>query len=201
MGCGGYSRGSGWGPGGFGLPEGGFGFGGFDGPGFGSGCGPGFGPGHGFGHGKMLKRAAFGTAALLLDGPADAAQIVQRATEATGGAFTPPQEVAELAIELLATKGVVTVEGGVATLTDFGQKILTWRGVTSESAKKMMGRAGRFADVIKIRTGMQDVAGMARTIMSSGTEAQRAKLGEVRSRLTKAVEDARRELHAALAES
>ena len=43
-----------------------------------------------------LKRAAFVTAALLLDGPADAAQIVQRVSDATDGAITPPQDMAEL---------------------------------------------------------------------------------------------------------
>lgn len=84
--------GPGFGGPGFGGP--GFGGPGFGGPGFG---GPGFGgPGAGgpglapFGkkgrHG--LRRAAFVTAALLLDGPADAAQVVQRVSDATGGAFT-----------------------------------------------------------------------------------------------------------------
>ena len=87
------------------------GFGGSGGPGWGhDGGGAGF-EGHGFGHafGKRhrwgLKRAAFGTAAMLLDGPADAAQIVQRVSEKTDGAFTPPQEMAELAIGLLAGRG------------------------------------------------------------------------------------------------
>src|SRR5271154_3452755 len=92
--------------GGFGGP--GFGGPGFGGPGFGGfGGGPGgFGGGHGHGHGDghgggpgrgrhFLKRAAFVTSALLLDGPADAAQIVQRVSDATEGAFTPPQDVAE----------------------------------------------------------------------------------------------------------
>ena len=107
----------------FGVSPGGPGFGG---PGFGApGFGPGFGFGQGFGSfgghsggpglggpgfaqgfapdsGHSLKRAAFGTAAILLDGPADASQIVQRVSEATDGAFTPPQDIAELAIGLLA---------------------------------------------------------------------------------------------------
>ena len=39
-----------------------------------------------------LKRAAFVTAAMLLDGPADPAQVVQRVADKTGGAITPPQE-------------------------------------------------------------------------------------------------------------
>ncbi len=74
---------------GFGGP--GFGDPGFGGPGFGGprsdkgGFGGGRG-GHGFGPGGRhgLKRAAFVSAAMLLDGPADAAQIMQRVSEATG---------------------------------------------------------------------------------------------------------------------
>jgi hypothetical protein len=104
--------GPGFGGPGFGGP-GGPGFGGFDGPGFGGGWGgkgwghggfggPGFGHGHGPGGRPFLKRAAFVTAAMLLDGPADAAQVVQRVSDATEGAFTPPQDLAELAIGLLA---------------------------------------------------------------------------------------------------
>src|ERR1700761_8063808 len=135
---GGFSGGPGWGGPGFGGP--GFGGPGFGGPGFG---GPGFGGGQGWGPGgpggggpfgkhprHHLKRAAFVTAALLLDGPADAAQVVQRVTEATDGAFTPPHDVAELAIGVLAGRGVVTVEDGVATLTELGRNLLAWRGVS-----------------------------------------------------------------------
>src|SRR5574337_1731851 len=142
-------------PGGHGFGEHGFGFGGhgfgghdcgehglgfgghgFGGPGLGFG-GPGFG-GHGFGFGGRgfgLRRAAFGTLALLLDGPADAAQIVQRASDATGGALTPPQEVAELAIGLLAGRGLVTVDGGVATLSELGK--MCWRGGASAVRQPM----------------------------------------------------------------
>src|ERR1700693_2115024 len=107
---GGFSGGPGWGGPGFGGPGfGGPGFGGpgFGGPGFG---GPGFG-GHGWGghggpggngFGGMHKRVGVGTGALLLDGPANAEQIVQRVSEATDGAFAPPQEIVELAIGKLA---------------------------------------------------------------------------------------------------
>src|SRR5438105_15699368 len=70
------------GPGFGGWGEKGWGHGGFGGPGFKGGSGP--------GGRHFLKRAAFVTAALLLDGPADAAQIVQRVSDATEGAFTPP---------------------------------------------------------------------------------------------------------------
>src|ERR1700709_1032952 len=94
---GGGGLGGGWG-------KHGWGHGGPGGPGFGGGFGPGGRP--------PLKRAAFVTAALLLDGPADAAQVVQRVSDATDGAITPPQEIAELAIGLLAGRGVVTVDNG-----------------------------------------------------------------------------------------
>ena len=118
---GGFSGGPGFGGPGFGGPGfGGPGFGSFGGPGFGGADfgfgGPGFGK-RGFGKRRFgLKRAAFGTLALLLDGPADAAQIVQRTSAATGGALTPPQEVVELAIGVLAGRGLVTVDNGVAIL-------------------------------------------------------------------------------------
>lgn len=196
MSCGEFTGGSGWGGAGFDFGSGHCGPGGFgSGAWQGFGFGPGFG-GHGFGGG--LKRAAFGTAALLLDGPADAAQVVQRTAEATDGAFTPPQEVAELAIGLLEARGFVTVENGVATLTDLGKSILAWRGVTSESAHAMLGRVGKFAEVIKIRVGLHGIAGLARTIMLSGTDEQKAKLAEVRSDLNAAITEAKRALHSAL---
>ena len=145
--------GPGFGGPGFGGP--GFGGPGFGGPGFG---GPGFG-GPGFGgpggkHGKHgLKRAAFVTAALLLDGPADAAQVVQRVTDATDGAFTPPQDVAELAIGLLAGRGVVTVDNGVATLTELGRNLLAWRGISSETAHAFLGRAAKFGGATSGNSG------------------------------------------------
>lgn len=186
----------GFGPAGFGggncAPQG---PGGFGGPGFGGGLGKGFGPGFG------LKRAAIGTAALLLDGPATAEQIVERTTEATGGAFTPPLDIVELAISALAGRGVVTVTDGVATLTEFGTQLLAWRGVTSETAHALFGKVGKFADVIKIRTGLHEVAGLARTIAFTGTDQQKAKLAEVRTNLLTAITDAKKALHGVLAES
>ena len=39
------------------------------------------------------------------------------------GAFTPPQEIAELAIGLLAGCGWVSVDNGVASLTELGKQI------------------------------------------------------------------------------
>ncbi|MFV8167432.1 hypothetical protein ACNQVK_35870 [Mycobacterium sp. 134] len=174
---------------------GGFGPGAFGGPGFGGGFGGGFGPKF------ALKRAAVGTAALLLDGPATAEQIVERTTEATGGAFTPPLDIVELAIAALAGRGVVTVSDGVATLTEFGTQLLAWRGVTSETAHALFGKVGKFADVIKIRTGLHEVAGLARTIAFTGTDEQKAKLGEVRTNLLAAITEAKKALHGVLAEA
>ncbi|HEU4363735.1 MAG TPA: hypothetical protein VFR27_19840 [Mycobacterium sp.] len=196
MNCDQFSGGPGWGGTGFGYGSGDCGPGGFGRGGFGRGFG-----GPGFGHRGGLKRAAFGTAALLLDGPADAAQVVQRTTEATDGAFTPPQEVVEIAIGLLAARGFVTVDNGVATLTDLGKNILAWRGVTAETAHAMLGRVGKFAEVIKIRSGLKEVAGLARTIVRSGTDEQKAKLTEVRAELNVAITEAKRALHSALGES
>jgi len=199
--------GPGFGGPGFGGP--GFGGPGFGGPGFGGfGGGPGgFGGGHGHGHGggpgrgrHFLKRAAFVTAALLLDGPADAAQIVQRVSDATEGAFTPPQDVAELAIGLLAGRGVVTVDGGVATLTEFGQNLLSWRGVSSETAHAFLGRAAKFGDAFKIRRELFEVAGLARTITWTGTDEQKQQLAEARTKVLEALREAKKTLHRVLGE-
>ncbi len=206
--------------GGFGGPGfGGPGFGGFGGPGFG---GPGFGgfggagAGPRWGHGGpggpgvravsapavalRLKRAAFVTAALLLDGPADAAQIVQRVSDATEGAFTPPQDVAELAIGLLAGRGVVTVDNGVATLTELGQNLLAWRGVSSETAHAFLGRAAKFGDVFKIRRELFELAGLARTITWTGTDEQKQQLAETRTKVLEALTEAKKTLHRVLGE-
>ncbi len=194
---------------------GGFGGPGFGGPGFGGfgggpgGFGGGFGGGHDHGHSggrgpgrgrHFLKRAAFVTAALLLDGPADAAQIVQRVSDATEGAFTPPQDVAELAIGLLAGRGVVTVDGGVATLTEFGQNLLSWRGVSSETAHAFLGRAAKFGDAFKIRRELFEVAGLARTITWTGTDEQKQQLAEARTKVLEALREAKKTLHRVLGE-
>ena len=200
---GGFSGGPGWGgPGfgghGFGGP--GFGGPGFGGPGFGGHGwgGPGFG-GHGFGGPR--KRVAMGTAALLLDGPANAAQIVQRVSEATDGALTPPEGIVELAIGHLAGRGFVTVSDGVATLTEQGTNVLAWKGVTSEGIHARLAQVAKFGDVIKIRWGLVELAGLARTIVWSGTDTQKAKLAEARTKVLTAINEAKQSLHSALAES
>jgi hypothetical protein len=196
--------------GGFGGPGfGGPGFGSFGGPGFGGGWGGkgwghgGFGgPGHGHGPGgrHFLKRAAFVTAAMLLDGPADAAQVVQRVSDATEGAFTPPQDLAELAIGLLAGRGMVTVDNGVATLTELGRNVLAWRGVSSETAHAFLGRAAKFGDVFKIRRTLFEIAGLARTITWTGTDEQKAQLAETRTKVLEALTEAKKTLHRILGE-
>ncbi|MGB8206446.1 MAG: hypothetical protein WCF69_02370 [Mycobacterium sp.] len=200
---GGFSGGPGWGGpgfGGHGWGEPGFGGPGFGGPGFG---GPGFGGpgfgGHGFGGPR--KRVVIGTAALLLDGPANAAQIVQRVSEATDGALTPPEGFVELAIGHLAGRGFVTVSDGVATLTEQGTNVLAWKGVTSEGFHARLAQVAKFGDVIKIRWGLVELAGLARTIAWSGTDAQKAKLAEARTKVLTAITEAKKSLHSALAES
>jgi hypothetical protein len=193
--------GTGFGP--FGAGFGGPGFGGgFGGPGFGwSGFGGGFGGpgfgGHGFGRGKV---AAAATAALLLDGPADAAEISRRVTEATDGAFTPPDGAAEIGIGLLAGRGLATVEDGVATLTEFGESILAWRGINSETAHAFLSRASRFAGVLQLRKELLEVGGLARTIVWSGTEEQKEKLEEAKTKILAAVTEAKQSLYRALAQ-
>ena len=196
---GGFSGGPGWGGPGFGGP--GFGGPGFGGPGFGGhGWGGHGGPG-GHGFGGRHKRVVVGTAALLLDGPANAEQIVQRVSEATDGAFAPPQEIVELAIGKLAGRGFVSVSDGVATLTELGRNVLQWKGISSESIHARLAQAGKFGDVAKIRWGLFELAGLARTIHWSGTDAQKEKLAEARTKVLTAITEAKQSLHAALAES
>src|SRR5271155_269282 len=202
---GGFSGGPGWGGPGFGGP--GFGGPGFGGPGFGGqGWGGHGGPGFG-GHwgrpgpGGPRKRVLVGTAALLLDGPANAEQIVQRVSEATDGAFAPPQEIVELAIGRLAGRGFVSVSDGVATLTELGTNVLQWKGISSETIHARLAQAGKFGDVAKIRWGLFELVGLARTIHWSGTDAQKAKLAEARTKVLAAITEAKQSLHAALAES
>jgi hypothetical protein len=190
---GGFSGGPGWGGPGFGGH-------GWGGPGFG---GHGWG-GHGFGgpgFGGPRKRVVIGTAALLLDGPANAAQIVRRVSEATDGALTPPEAIVELAIGHLAGRGFVTVSNGVATLTEQGTNVLAWKGLTSAGIHARLAQAAKFGDVIKIRWGLVELAGLARTIAWSGTDAQKEKLAEARGKVLAAITEAKKSLHGALAES
>lgn len=190
---------------GFGGPGAGGGWGekawgekGWGGPGFGGAGGPGFKGGPGGRH--FLKRAAFVTAAMLLDGPADAAQVVQRVSDATEGAFNPPQDLAELAIGVLAGRGLVTVDNGVATLSELGQNLLAWRGVSSETAHAFLGRAAKFGDAFKIRRELFELAGLARTISWTGTDEQKQQLAETRTKVLEVLTEAKKTLHRALGE-
>lgn len=142
-----------------------------------------------------------GTAALLLDGPANAAQIVQRVSEATDGALTPPEPIVEIAIGHLAGRGFVTVSDGVATLTEQGTNVLAWKGITSAAIHARLAQAAKFGDVIKIRWGLVELAGLARTIVWSGTDVQKEKLAEARTKVLTAITEAKQSLHGALAES
>ncbi|WP_232003320.1 hypothetical protein [Mycobacterium sp. 1465703.0] len=138
---------------------------------------------------------------ILLEGPASATQILERVNEATGGALNPPEHIVELAIGLLAARGFVSIDDGVATPTELGRSVLAWRGVTSESAAVFLKQAARFAEVFKLRTELFEVAGLARSIAWSGTEEQKATLSQVRIKVLDAVSEAKKELHLVLAES
>ncbi|MCV7350398.1 hypothetical protein H7K15_09665 [Mycobacterium parmense] len=138
---------------------------------------------------------------MLLDGPADAAQVVQRVTEATDGAFNPPHDLAELAIGLLAGRGMVTVDDGVASLTELGRNMLAWRGVSSETAHAFLGRAAKFGDAFKIRRAMFELGGLARTIAWTGTDEQKQQLAETRTKVLETLTEATKTLHRVLGES
>lgn len=196
---------AGFGPGfggGFGPGFGGFGPGaggpGACGPGFGGGFGPG--AGHHFFRGR-IKRAAIAAAALLQEGPATAEQLSQRVSEITDGAFTPPVDKVEFVISLLAARGVATVDDGVATLTEFGEQLLAWRGVSSETVQAFLGQAGKFGDVIKLRKDLFELAGLARTIKFTGNDAQKADLTAAVATLSGAVAEAKKALYRTLADN
>jgi hypothetical protein len=200
---------AGFGPGfggGFGPGFGGFGPGaggpGACGPGFGGGFGGGFGagPGHHFFKGR-IKRAAIAAAALLQEGPATAEQLSQRVSEITDGAFEPPVDKVEFVLSLLAARGVATVEDGVATLTEFGEQLLAWRGVSSETVQAFLGQAGKFGDVIKLRKDLFELAGLARTIKFTGNDAQKADLKAAVATLSGAVAEAKKALYRTLADN
>lgn len=196
--------GPGFGPGfgGFGPGAGGFGGPGAFGPGFGGGVGGGFGAGggHHFFKGR-LKRAAIAAAALLQEGPATAEQLSQRVSEITDGAFAPPVDKVEFILTLLVSRGVATVEDGVATLTEFGEQLLTWRGINSETVEAFLGQVAKFGDVIKLRKDLFEVAGLARTIKFTGNDAQKADLKSAVASVSTAVAEAKKALYRTLADN
>lgn len=170
-----------WGGGGFGAP-------GFDGPGgFGR---PGFG-------GKFKKAAV--VAGLLLDGPADAAEVVKRLSKASHGAVKPPKERVELLLAVMAGKGVVTLDEGEATLTELGRNLLVWRGINADTARALLAEAEKFGDVFKIRRELKATAELARRITWTGTDEQKKTLKKARASILAAIKDAQRSLHHALA--
>ncbi|MBA0047592.1 hypothetical protein [Mycobacteroides sp. LB1] len=180
----------------------GSGFGGFDGPGFGGPGfgGPGFGPGA-FGPGAFglrIKRAV--TASLLLDGPASAAEIVQRVSDTTEGEITLPEPVVARVLERLAHRGVVKTDDGVATLTEFGLKLLAKRGITSQTAQALRAKLfPKLVNVLKLRSGLAEIAGLARVIAVTGTDEQKEKLAEAGATLLTTVNDVKRSLQSAVA--
>ncbi|OAT67764.1 hypothetical protein AWB85_11560 [Mycobacteroides immunogenum] len=186
-------EGPGSGFGGFGGP--GFGGPGFGGPGLG---GPGFGPGGPAGFGFRIKRAV--TASLLLDGPASAAQIVQRVSDTSDGEILLPEPVVERVLERLAHKGVVKTEDGVAALTEFGLKVLAKRGITSHTAQAIRAKVfPKLINVLKLRSGLAEIAGLARVIALTGTDEQKEKLAEAGATLLATVNEVKRSLQSAVA--
>lgn len=95
---------------------------------------------------------------------------------------------------------MVTVDNGVATLTEFGESLLKWRGVSSETAHAFLKRAGKFGDVFKIRREMAEFAGLARTITWTGTDEQKEQLAEARTKVLEALREAKKTLHRVLGE-
>lgn len=93
---------------------------------------------------------------------------------------------------------MVTVDGGVATLTELGRNLLAWRGISSETAHAFLGRAAKFGDVLKIRKEFFEIAGLARTIAWAGTDEQKQQLAETRTKVLEALTDARKALHRVL---
>jgi len=151
------------------------------------------------GRGGRFKKAAV-VAALLLDGPADAAEVVKRVSKASNGAIKPPKERVELVLSMLSGRGVVTLDNGVATLTELGRNLLAFWGMNADSARGMLAQAEKFADVAKIRRELRATAELARTITWTGTAAQKKTLKEAKASILAAIKEAKRSLHEALAE-
>lgn len=201
----------GFGPGGFGGP----GFSGWGGPGFGGDWGgrgvgqpgsdawggPGFGGPDGSdrpGFGGPFKKAAV-VGGLLLDGPADAAEVVKRLSKASHGVVKPPKERVELLLAVMAGKGVVTLDDGEATLTELGRNLLAWRGINADTARALLAQAEKFGDVFKIRKELKATADLARTITWTGTDEQKKSLKKARASILAAITEAKRSLHESLA--
>ncbi|SHT81600.1 Uncharacterised protein [Mycobacteroides abscessus subsp. abscessus] len=111
-----------------------------------------------------------------------------------------PEPVVERVLERLAHKGVVTTEDGVATLTDFGRKVLAKRGITSQTAQALRAKVfPKLVNVLKLRSGLAEIAGLARVIAITGTDEQKEKLAEAGATLLATVNDVKRSLQSAVA--
>ena len=101
--------------------------------------------------------------------------------------------------------GASPIFGGVgtpiATLTEFGEQLLAWRGVSSETVQAFLGQAGKFGDVIKLRKDLFELAGLARTIKFTGNDAQKADLTAAVATLSAAVAEAKKALYRTLADN
>jgi hypothetical protein len=194
----------GFGPGGFGGPGmgGDWGGGGFGQPGSGGWRGgPGFGGPGGLdrpGFGGPFKKAAV-VGGLLLDGPADAAEVVKRLSKASHGVVKPPKDKVELLLGVMAGKGVVTIDNGEARLTELGRNLLAWRGINADTARALLAQAEKFGDVFKIRRELKATADLARTITWTGTDEQKKALKKARASILAAITEAKRSLHESLA--
>ena len=189
-----------------GFVLGGTGFEGFDAPGVGADLnGAGFGgpkSSDGWadrpGSGGPFKKAAV-VAGLLLEGPADAAEMVKRLSEYSHGAVQPPKDRVGLLLAVMAGKGVVTIDNGEATLTELGRNLLAWRGINADTARALLAQAEKFGDVFKIRRELKATADLARTITWTGTDEQKKALKTARASILTAITEAKRSLHESLA--
>ena len=93
------------------------------------------------------------------------------------------------------TAGIRLDEALRAYLTEQGTNVLAWKGVTSEGFHARLAQVAKFGDVIKIRWGLVELAGLARTIAWSGTDAQKAKLAEARTKVLTAITEAKKSLN------
>jgi predicted nuclease of restriction endonuclease-like RecB superfamily len=64
-----------------------------------------------------------------------------------------------------------------------------------------LAQASKFGDVIKLRKELFELGGLARTITWSGTDEQKEKLTEARTKLLAAITEAKKSLYSTLAHS
>jgi hypothetical protein len=125
--------------------------------------------------------------------------VVKRLSKASNGAIKPPKDRAELLLSVLAGKGVVSLDDGVATLTELGRNLLAWRGINADTARALLKQAEKFSDVVKIRRELKATADLARTITWTGTDEQKQTLKKAKASILAAIKEAKRSLHEALA--